>query len=468
VSVRGGGRPREQARRMKPGSYDGVEAPTWRASDGHGAPAPGRPLRDPRRQRGLPGILKFVLFTGILAVLVVVTSLTVLRGVVRVVVVGWAWDNPSSLQLPFVADFVREDLENAGVLDAPAGTDPTEVIFEVLPGDTPQDLAPRLEEAGFVVSQRAFLFRAIEERLADHLQSGLFLLRRDMTPAEVVQALVDARVVVTSIDVTFRESLRLEQITAKLETVDSAVDPQAFYDLVTHPTAELLADYPWLSTAGRPDGASLEGFLYPATYTLVTSANGGPFEVTTAEALVRMMLDKFHDAVGDARLIVPEERALTFYQLLSLASIVEREAVIDEERPLIAGAYQNRLDGVGGSKTILNADPTVIYAFDTMQLRDLPFEEWQNYFFWDVTKVDGPLGALVVSEDLQGYQTYQVRGLIPGPICTPTVASIDAALEPDTASGYLYFLAIPDGNGAHAFAKTLDEHNANKQKYGYQ
>jgi UPF0755 protein len=449
---------------MKPGAYEGADMPTWRATDGRGGPGPGHPLRDPRRQRGLPGLLKFVLFAGILAIVVVVAALTALRPVVRAAVVGWAWDNPSSFNLPFVAEFIREDLGEA--LDEPAGTDPADVVFEVLSGETLATLAPRLHDAGFVLSERAFLFTAIQEKLAADLQAGLFILRRDMTPAEVVTALVEARVVVLSVDVTFRESLRLEQMTALLQTVESAVDPQAFYDLVTHPTPELLADYPWLATTGRPDGATLEGFLYPATYTLITSANGGPFEVTDAEALVRMMLDRFHDAVGGVRLAVPAERGLSFYQVLALASIVEREAIIDEERPLIAGVYQNRLDGLGEANTILNADPTVTYAVDTMNLRALAFEEWQNYFFWKTP--EGGLANVTVSEDLVGYQTYQVRGLIPGPICTPTVASIDAALAPDAASGHLYFLAIPDGDGAHVFAKTLEEHNANKRLYGYE
>ncbi|HEX4898728.1 MAG TPA: endolytic transglycosylase MltG [Candidatus Limnocylindrales bacterium] len=466
MSIRGGGRPRDGARPMKPGSYEGADMPKWRATDGRGGPGPGQPLRDPRRQRGLPGALKFVLFTGILAIVVVAAALTALRPVVRTAVVGWAWDNPSSFSLPFVAEFIREDLQKDGLLDAPADTDPAEVVFEVLPGETPTILAPRLHDAGFVLSERAFLFTAIEAKLADNLQAGLFILRRDMTPGEVVTALVEARVVVTSVDVTFRESLRLEQMTALLQTIDSAVDAQAFYDLATHPTPELLADYPWLATTGRPEGATLEGFLYPATYELITSANGGPFEVTDAEALVRMMLDKFHRAVGDVRLAVPAERGLTFYQVLALASIVEREAIIEEERPRIAGVYQNRLEGLGESNTILNADPTVIYAVDTMNLRALAFEEWQNYFFWDTP--EGGLANVTVSEDLTGYQTYQVRGLIPGPICTPTVASIDAALAPDVASGYLYVLAIPDGDGAHVFAKTLEEHNAYKRQYGYE
>lgn len=459
MSVRGGGRPRDQARPMDAGAYDGVDLPTWRASDGRGGP-PGNRRRTGRPHGGLPGILRFVLFTGILAVLVIVAGLTALRPLVQTAVVGWAWDNPSSMKVGFVADFVRADLGDS--LTAPAGSDATQDVFEVQLGDTPASIAPRLEEAGFIASQRAFLFTAIQADLAPKLQSGLFLLRHDMTPTQVVDALQTARVVVSTIDVSFREQLRLEQLTAKLETIDSGVDPQAFYDLVAHPPAELLADYPWLDL---PDGASLEGYLYPATYTLVTASNGGPFKVTTAEDLVRMMLDKFHEVVGDARMQVPDARGLSFYQILTLASIVEREAVLDDERPLIAGVYQNRLDGLGGTKTILNADPTVIYGADTVNLRALPFDQWQTYFFWSVP--DGGVGNVDLPDDLAGYQTYKVRGLPPGPICTPTVASIDAALAPDTESGYLYFLAIPDGGGAHVFAKTKAEHDANRKKYGY-
>jgi len=435
--------------------------PSWRASDGRGNPRPGR--RQDRRGRGghgLPGLLRFVLFTGILGAVVVIAGLTALRPLVRAAVVGWAWDNPGSLRVGFVAQFIREDLGPALTLAADGSS--ADVAFEVQAGDTVAALAPRLHEQGFVVNERAFIFTATEASLADRLEAGLFILRRDMTPGEVVTALVEAKVVVTTVDVTFREGLRLEQLVAKLQTVDSGVDPKAFYNLVAKPTAKLLGEYPWLKL---PKGASLEGFLYPATYTLVTAANGGPFEVTTADGLVRMMLDKFHDAVGDIRMNVPDARKLTFYEILSLASIVEREAVLDEERPLIAGVYQNRLDGKGGSKTILNADPTVIYAVDTLKLGKLPFIDWQNYFFWSVP--EGGVGGVDVGSALKGYQTYQNRGLSPGPICTPTVASIDAALEPDTASGYLYFVAIPNGNGKHAFAKTLAEHNANLQKYGY-
>ena len=164
---------------------------------------------------------------------------------------------------------------------------------------------------------------------------------------------------------------------------------------------------------------SLEGFLWPASYKVLPD--------TTADELVRLMLDNFIKNVGEERLAVPKDRGLDFYGVLTLASIVEREAVLDEERALIAGVYQNRIDGLPGIKNkILNADPTVIYANDTVELSKIAFDEWQKYVFW--TLPDVPMKEVVLPPELTGYQTYINAGLIPGPIATPTLASIDAAL----------------------------------------
>jgi UPF0755 protein len=134
---------------------------------------------------------------------------------------------------------------------------------------------------------------------------------------------------------------------------------------------------------------------------------------------------------------------------------------VDSERPLIAGVYANRL----ARGMLLNADPTVFYANDTMQLRQLPFDQWPGYAFGVPIKT--PLASFQVSPDLAGYQTYQHVGMIPGPICSPTLASIEAALHPDTATGYLYFVAKNDGSTTHAFARTYAQHLANLRKYGY-
>lgn len=470
-----------QARPMEPGSYDDADLPDvsirTEPRNPRRQPARYEPVRyepewrrtsNERYRRGVTngdgghGVIRFLLFALVIAAVVLGTMLTVLRPVVRSAVVDWAWENPGSLnRIPFVADLVREDLGN--LLIDPAKGSPTPVEFGVAPGDTPNTLAPRLLAAGFILDERAFLFHAIQTSLAPELEAGPFLLRGNMTLDELSAALRGSPIQISTEVVTFREGLRIEQMTAKLQTVPSKVDPKAFYDIASSPPAGLLADYPWLDL---PEGRSLEGYLYPATYTLVVDAGGGTTPVTEADDLVRAMLDKFREVVGD-KVNVPEARGLTFYQVLTLASIVEREAVLDEERPIIAGVYQNRLNGLRKTARILNADPTVFYAIDTMALHDLAFEEWQTYFFWKAPGVS--LTGVDVPEELQGYQTYQTGGLIPGPICTPSLASIEAALNPDTEreGGYLYFVAIPDGGGAHAFAKTLDEHRANLKKYGY-
>lgn len=458
MTIRSGRRPRDtrerHARPFDPDAY------ATESQDGYGEP--------PRRNRGnggggsggsgLFGLLKFLVFALLLAAIVLVAALTALRPLVNSVVLGFAQDNPAALQLPFVKDIVREDLGKA--LSDPVSSDSTQVEFAVEDGDTARSIADRLEAEGLLGDSRAFVFIATDRQLAGSLRVGDYILRRNLTPDQLVSALLDPPVV-TYVDIALRTGLRLEQITAKLQTVtDLTMDPQDFYDLATSPPTSLIADYPWLAEILKdaPAGASLEGFLWPASYRVLPD--------TSADELVRLMLDKFAANVGEDRMDVPGDRSLTFYQVMALASIVEREAVLDEERPIIAGVYQNRIDGIAGVTTrLLNADPTVFYAIDTLELAKLPFEDWQRYAFWTPPGVS--LADVEVPDTLQGYQTYQTPGLIPGPICTPSLPSIDAALEPDTADKFIYFLAVPEGEGAHAFAKTKPEHDANRKKYGY-
>jgi UPF0755 protein len=469
MTIRGGRGPREPM--ASPAPVPGTQRNDGTPGNGNLYARSGRYGQGPSRRRrdryddgrsGLWGLLRFVLFLVVLAAIVLVTMATVARPLVRAVVVPWAEDNPGALRIGLVADLVREDLGSA--LTDPASSDPTHVPFTVHEGDTPGSLAPRLHEEGIVASERAFLFEASLANLGAKLAAGPFDLARDMTPAEVVDGLINNRIVNRTISVTFREGLRIEQMTAKLMTLlpESKVDPKAFYDLAMKPSDALLADFPWLLDPDvRPKGASLEGFLYPATYTLrVDDA-----DPTTAEDLIRMMLTTFYERVGADRLDVPASRKLTFYQVLTLASIVEREAVLDEERPLIAGVYQNRIDRKPSVRHgLLQADPTVIYAVDTVNLGKYS-PDWTKYVFWTVP--EGSLKDQQLPDSLAGFNTYAVPGLPPHPIATPTLASLDAALHPDTKSGYTYFVAIPNGDGAHDFSKTLAEHEAKLRKYGY-
>ena len=462
MTIRSGGRPRDSRKALQAHPADeGTFAEKWEPDyrrqggakggkgngNGYGSNGGyGKP-----RGGGFGGILRFLVFALLLAAIVLALLLTALRPLFRDAVLGWASDNPGALDVPFVADLVKEDLGDK--LTAPASSDTTQIPFTVSTGESASTIAARLEEQGFLADRRAFVFLAVEKNLAGDLRTGDFILRKSMTPEQLVTALLDPNSV-QYIDIRLRTGLRLEQITALLETIDGlALKPEDFYNLVKHPTADLLAEYDWLQL---PEGASLEGYLWPATYRVLPD--------TTAVELVRLMLDNFHDAI-EGRMDVPAARGMTFYEVLTLASLVEREAILDEEKPLIAGVYQNRLDGKLKHR-LLQADPTVIYAFDTVELDKLGIDRWREYNFWTIPK-DIALKDITLPAELEGFQTYQRPGLFSGPICTPTLASMDAALTPDTADGYLFFVAKRDGSNGHAFARTEKEHNANKVKYGY-
>ena len=461
MTIRSGGRARDksQAHPAERGTSDEAWQPHY-DSEVHGAASPpgaagesGAIAWQPeRRRRGVPGFLKFLIFALVLAAIVLATLVTILRPLVRDAVIGWATDNPAALSVPFIADLVREDL--GPKLTDPGSTDSTQVAFQVADGETASTIASRLQDQGFLQDGRAFVFIATQRGLTGSLQSGSFILRKSMTPDQLVTALL-APDQVHYVEIGLRTGLRLEQITAKLETLhELQMDPKAFYQLARHPTPELLNDYPWLKQV-LPAGASLEGFLWPATYRVLPD--------TTAEELIRDMLDNFHAQIGD-RLDVPAARGLSFYEVLTLASLVEHEALHDSDRPKIAGVFTDRLDPKLFPNGHLGSDPTVFYIHDTIELDPSDLPSWTQYVFWDSLPKGYQLPA-VLPDDLAGYNTYTHTGLIPGPICTPTLKSIDAALNPDTSQHYLYFLAKADGSGDIVYARTLKEHEANIRKY---
>jgi UPF0755 protein len=428
------------------------QAPAWNDDAAWAAPA-GTRARTARRRSGggAGGSLRFILFLLAAAAIVLVGLVTVARPALNGLVLAVAGDNPGAWSIGFVADVVRQDLGDA--LTEPASDDPSTVSFTISAGETASQIAARLEAEGLVRDARAFLFVAVERGLASSFEAGDHLLRRNMTADQLVTTLLEARD--PTVVLQLRPGLRLEQVTALLqsrppEIASLQLDAADFYALVTDPPASLLADYPWLEL---PQGATLEGYLAGGAYRLLPDA--------TAEELVRQMLDRWYADVGPERLAVPKSRGLSFREVLVLASIVQREAALESEMPKIAGVYQNRLD----KGMLLQADPTVIYGVDTTELEQQPIGAWPQYSFWNVPAT--PMKEVELPTGLSGYQTYQNKGLPPGPLATPIVAAIDAALEPDTAKGYLYFVAIPGGGGKHDFSRTYDEHLAKLKKYGY-
>ena len=297
MTIRSGGRPRD-SRAAASHPYDPDAYATESVPAFSQPPEPGRGGRS-RRGGGLLGILRFLIFALVLAAIVLAILLIALRPVVNDTILRVAEDNPAALELPFIKDAVRDDLGAA--LTTPASSDQAQVEFVVQAGDTARTIANRLQDQGLLGDRRAFVFIAIDRKLTGDLQQGTFVLRKDLTPDQLVSALL-APPAVKYVDVGLRTGLRLEQITSKLETLPLTMDKEAFYKLVESPPAKLLADYPWLkkALADAPPGASLEGFLWPGTYRVLPD--------TSPDELVRLMLDRFILNVGTERLAVPKER----------------------------------------------------------------------------------------------------------------------------------------------------------------
>jgi len=312
------------------------------------------------------------------------------------------------------------------------------VRFEVTPGMSARSIGQQLEDAGLI--QDATLFEAYVRvnDMASQLAAGLFTLSPSMTLPEIAKTL--QRGETASVTVTLPEGWRLEQSADYLTETGVVSDDAYLTQAISGDlTGVDLERYPFLRA--RPAGASLEGYLFPDTYGL-PAANASGLDLLTRQ------LDAFSAKVvpfyQDARAAGATE--LDLHSVLTLASIVEREAVVPDERTAIASVYLNRLaNGIA-----LGADPTVQYA---MGYQPQSAQWWKTpVFLEEYGSVDSP------------YNTYLNPGLPPGPIASPGLESIRAVLAPDDHD-YLYFVAIPDGSGAHVFANTYDEHLQNVQRY---
>jgi UPF0755 protein len=419
-----------------------------------------RDYRSPRFH-GRRSLLGFALFTIVLAGLVSSGLYFVARPIIVGGIVDWAAGNATAQQLPFVAQIVRGELGTK--LTAPVdATDQAAIVIIIGAGETPAAIGEALVAVGAIVDARAFVFDAIQRGVTDQFQIGRHVVSRSMTVDQIVSALITPPVAPPSVRITFREGLRIEQMVAKMEYLEAnPVDPTAplamnvaqFYDLVEHPPAELLASYKWLAL---PAGGSLEGFLFPATYDVAP-------DITPVE-LVGLLLDAFASHAPPGLLALPPAR---IYEIVEVASLVEAEAKVDADRALIAGVYFNRLNPKLWPTGLLDAAPTLNYANDSVWLATNPISSWVTYTFWNSVQASGPLSQVVFPGELAAFNTYHHAGLPPTPIDSPSAASLVAAMTPDTADGYLYFLVKNDGSGTHAFAKTKAEQDANAKKYGY-
>jgi UPF0755 protein len=359
---------------------------------------------------------------------------------------AWIEERPTLIQNDLVVDFV-EWYDPDAIADRPASETYARMSVEIPPGATDTFIGELLVDRGLIHSELAFHYQVYQAERSGDLHAGLYDLSPTFLPSYIIGALRQESG--PEVTVTILEGMRLEELVAYLGTTDLTMNLDEFRTLVFTPPPDLISAYPFL--AELPAGRTLEGYLYPDTYRLFANAS--------ARDVVDRLLATFNERITQEIRDQLTARGMTIDVAVRLASIVEREAVLDSERALIAGVYTRRL-GTEGWR--LDADPTLQWGLSTAEYGTLPPEEWGSVDWWRPLPAGG--AEIVLPEALLPYQTYQVRGLPPTPIASPRIASIQAAAFPDTAAGYFFFVAAcPNGvaDGSHRFAVTLAEHEAN-------
>ena len=328
----------------------------------------------------------------------------------------------SSLSLPQKIQYSALLLWYDQLLTKPRDLNGSEQGFTVGPGESVNSVANQLELVGLIRNAEAFRAYLIYTGQDMTIQAGEYKLSAAMSTIEVARELQDA----TPEDVTFviLPGWRMEEIAAALPTSGLSISPEDFLTAARSPHR----DFDFLATAN-----TTEGFLYPDSYIV-------PREVT-ADVLVNGFLRNFTLHLSPELQNGFEQQGLTVYQAVILASLVEREAVKEEEQPMIASVYLNRLKQ--GMK--LDADPTVQYALGYSLLQN---SWWTSPLTLIDLQVNSP------------YNTYLNTGLPPTPIANPGLEALQAVAFP-VDSSYLYFRAKCDGSGFHEFSETFDEHLAN-------
>jgi len=305
------------------------------------------------------------------------------------------------------------------LLNHPLDPNGREQPFTIEPGESIPSIAARLEEVGLVRSAAAFRAYLIYTGLDTSIQAGDYLLSPAQSIVDIARDLQDA----TPEQVSFAilPGWRMEEIAESLLTSGLDITPEEF--LATARSAPPGMDF-------LPATVSTEGFLYPDMYIL-------PRE-TTAESLVREFLRNFslHLTI-DLREGI-DRQGLSVYEAVTLASIVQREAVVADERAQIASVFLNRLQA--GMK--LDTDPSIQYA---LGFNPVQGTWWTNPLSVADLQIDSP------------YNTYLYAGLPPGPIANPSLSALRAVAFP-AETPYYFFRARCDGSGLHIFSITFEEH----------
>ena len=301
-----------------------------------------------------------------------------------------------------------------------------QVNFNIENGSSLTQIASVLEDNEVIKSADSFKIYCKLFSDSSQFKAGQYIVERPLGLKEITDILIKGQNNANGIKVTIPEGYVITQVATLMENKKLG-DKDEFLKLAK--TGEF--DYEFLQFEADPSiKYKLEGFMYPDTYFFEEDA--------TSEEIIKILLDTFENRVWSKLKSAADQSDLEYNELLTLASIVEKEAVKDEERAKIAGVFLNRIK----IDMSLQSCATVQYALNR--------EKFSTTVTFEETRLESP------------YNTYKYPGLPPGPICNPGIKSIEAVIKPDS-NKYLFFVA--KGDGSHYFSLTYDEHLEAIQKY---
>ncbi len=309
-------------------------------------------------------------------------------------------------------------------------------VFAVKKGESLEQVSLGLKEAGLTRSEYFFRLYAKLSGLDKKLQAGAYELSSSMNGKEIAERLASGKVIRDEMTVTAIEGWTRRDLAKKVSEWGLG-DEQSLYSLAGEPMNECGKNSPSAKDysarfdflADKPACRGLEGYLFPDTYRLYKNAS--------TEDLVLKMLENFDDKLTPELREKIKEQGKTVYEIVTMASIVEKEVRSQEDMRIVAGIFWDRIKYGQG----LESCASLAYILGVNK----------SIYSLEDTQIDSP------------YNTYRYKGLPPGPISSPGIQAIEAAIDP-IYTDYNFFLSRPD-TGETVFSKTYDEHLANKNKY---
>ena len=298
-----------------------------------------------------------------------------------------------------------------------------DIVIDIPTGSTLNQVSEILKENNLIKNKILFKLYVRVGHNASKLKSGKYLFNQTYSNKQIIKDLENGKVYNEGIKITIPEGSTSTEI-IDLLVKNNFGNEKVYKGLINNPK-EFIKDFNFLN---EEDITSLEGFLYPSTYYFTQDKS--------EKEIINHMLEVFNSKYNEKLQKRQKELNKSLYEIVKIASVVEKEAIYDKDRPIIASVFYNRIN-IGMP---LQSDATIQYIF----------KERKKSITYDDLKIDSP------------YNTYKYKGLPPTPISNPSIKSIKAVLYPDKTD-YLYFVATIDGG--NTYSETYEEHVKNVEKY---